>query len=177
MGGQEILRSTNVKALIICMTIATISVVARTGARLFKQQDIGTEDYFCWLALSCFLTMCGLYLTILGPVYLMEAVGKGLEAPPADFLDQVRFLMGRFYAIQLLFWITLWSVKLSLLFMFRRLLIGLPIYNRIWLGIVIFTVLAFVGCEISQLLSCTGGMKAYFTPGMLCTPNDTEDES
>jgi hypothetical protein len=161
---QDILESTNVTALITSMTIAIFFVILRTIARWYKG-GFAAEDYICWFGLTCFVTMCSLYLTILAPLYTSQAVAAGLIPPPANILDQVRFLMGRFYAIQLLFWLTLWSVKFSLLFMFRRLVIGLPTYGKIWMGIVIFTALAFIGCEISQLLSCDGGMKAYFTPG------------
>lgn len=163
---QDILESTNVKALIISMTVAIFFVLLRTAARWWRGTGFpATEDYLCWFGLACFVTMCSLYLTILRPLYTSQAVAAGLIPPPDDILDQVRFLMGRFYAIQLLFWLTLWSVKFSLLWMFRRLVDGLPKYKKFWLAIVIFTALAFAGCEISQLLSCDGGMKAYFTPG------------
>jgi hypothetical protein len=179
MAFQDIKEETNIKALITSMTLAILFVIARTLARWYKGKGFATEDYLCWFALTCFITMCSLYLIVLGPLYTSQAVAAGTIPAPANILDQVRFLMGRFYAIQLLFWLTLWSVKFSLLWMFRRLVIGLPNYGRIWLGIVVFTALALAGCEISQLLSCDGGMKAYFTPCMwshLPPPSHLENE-
>jgi uncharacterized membrane protein YhdT len=165
MSLQNIAEATNIKALITSMTLAILFVIVRTVARWYKGKGFAAEDFFCWFALACFVTMCSLYLTILDPLYTSQAVAAGLIPAPPNLLDQLRFLMGRFYAIQLLFWVTLWSVKFSLLWMFRRLVIGLPLYYRTWLGIVVFTALALAGCEISQLLTCDGGLKAYFTPG------------
>jgi hypothetical protein len=162
---QNIAESTNIKALITSMTLAILLVIVRSIIRWYKGNGLAAEDYFCFFALTCFITMCSLYLTVLDPLYTSQAVAAGLIPAPANLLDQVRYLMGRFYAIQLLFWLTLWSVKFSLLWMFRRLVIGLPIYYNIWLGIVVFTALTLGGCEVSQLLTCDGGMKAYFTPG------------
>lgn len=143
------------------MTLAILFVIARSSARWYKGKGFATEDYFCWFGLTSFITMCSVYLTVLDPLYTSQAVAAGLIPAPANLIDQVRFLMGRFYAIQLL------SVKFSLLWMFRRLVIGLPMYSRVWLGIVVFTALALAGCEISRLLSCDGGIKVYFTPGRL----------
>jgi hypothetical protein len=164
---QNIPKETNLKALIISTATAALFVAARTSARWHKVKTFETEDFFSWFGLACFVTMCSLYLTVLDPLYTSQAVEAGTAPAPADLLDQVRFLLTRFYAIQLLFWLTIWSVKFSLLWMFRRLVVGLPKYKGIWFGIVIFTALALAGCEISQLLSCEGGLKAYFTPGTL----------
>jgi hypothetical protein len=72
-------------------------------------------------------------------IHVSRSCRRNNTPAPANILDQIRFLMRRFYAIQLLFWLTLWSAKFSLLWVFRRLMEGLPIYGRIWLGIVIFT--------------------------------------
>lgn len=161
---QTIPLSTNVRALISSMVLSGIFVVLRTAFRLYKS-GFAIEDYFCWFGLACFITMCSLYLTVLDPLYDAEAVAAGLIPPSFELLDEVRFFMRRLYAIQLLFWLTLWSVKFSLLWMFRGLVKGLPRYNRVWTGIVVFTAMALVGCEISQLLTCGGGLKAYFRPG------------
>ena len=147
------------------MTLAILFVVTRTIVKWCKGKGFATEDYFSWFALACFVTMCSLYLTVLDTLYTSLAVAAGLIPAPPDLLDELRLLMGKFYAIQLLFWVTLWSVKFSLLWMFRRLAIDLRNYNRMWLGIVVFTALALAGCEISQILSCDGGLKAYLTPG------------
>ncbi|KAG0645203.1 hypothetical protein D0Z07_8938 [Hyphodiscus hymeniophilus] len=174
---QNIAKSTNTKALITSMTLAISFVIVRSIARWYKGKSFATEDYFCWFGLTCFVTMCSLYLTILDPLYNSQAVAAGVIPAPPNLLDEIRFLMGRFYAIQLLFWLTLWSVKFSLLWIFRRLVIGLPLYNRIWLGIVVFTALTLAGCEVSQLLTCDGGMKAYFTPGACQGPGDARRQA
>ena len=45
--------------------------------------------------------------------------------------------------------------KLSLLFFFRRLIIGLPIYLRMWMITLVLVLLLYLGCMLSNLLTCT----------------------
>lgn len=67
----------------------------------------------------------------------------GLEIPPYKTLQQDAAIMLRLItAGQMCFYTLLFSVKLSLLTLYRKLLAGLPgIYQKVWWGTVIFCVL------------------------------------
>ena len=138
----------------------------RTGARYFKTRKIplDSEDLFIYMALASFAIMCALYLAAMPTFYNTEAIGAGKMEPYASLPNDLVALLKEFFAVQIFFWLTLWSVKWSLLFMFRRLTEGLPLYARIWWGVLVFTVLTFIGAFISEFTSCSS-MHAWFTAG------------
>ena len=138
----------------------------RTGARYYKNRKIpiASEDLFIYMALCSFAIMCALYLAAMPTFYNAEAIEAGLKAPYASLEKDLVALLKEFFAVQIFFWLTLWSVKWSLLFMFRRLTEGLPLYTRIWWGVLGFTVLTFIGAFISEFTSCSS-MHAWFTAG------------
>lgn len=133
--------------------------------RWFKEHDFFAEDYLCWLALASFVSLIGLYFNILDTIYIITAVATGKAAPTPSFISDAEHMMRCMFAIQLLFWTTLYAVKSSLLFLFRRLTVGLPIYEKIWVGVLVFTMLSFIGSIISELTSCKP-LSAYFHFGM-----------
>jgi hypothetical protein len=57
------------------------------------------------------------------------------------------------WSAQMLFYLSLFSVKMSLLTLYRKLLTGLGIYNKIWWGIVVFTSLVSHH-RMDHLLAC-----------------------
>jgi hypothetical protein len=154
------------RALVVCLTLAIVFVSARTVARLVKERAVVTEDYFCWLAIAAYISLIGLYFNILDIVYMVMAVAEGRALPTASFLTQGDHMMRCLFAVQLLFWTTLYSVKFSLLFLCRRLTLGLPRYQMIWTGVVIFTIFSFLGSIVSELTSCNP-LRTYFHLGML----------
>jgi hypothetical protein len=146
------------------MTLSIIFVIARTLCRWWKLRAFEMEDFFNWLALAFYLAMSGLYIHVLPILYFSQAVAAGTATPTVDLIERVTDMLKCFFAIQMLFWLTLYAVKFSLLWMFRRLAVGLLVYSRIWMCITAFTFLTLVGCIISEVTSCSS-MTAYFTPG------------
>lgn len=73
-------------------------------------------------------------------------------------------MLKEFLTVLIFFWLTLWSVKASLLLMFKRLTVGLPFYERLWWCVMSFVILSFIGCVVSDFVSCHS-MHAWFTAG------------
>lgn len=151
--------------MIVCLSAACVAVALRTAARWYKTRHIpvAAEDVFMYSALTSFVVMCSLYLDVLGTLYNVQAIGAGAMPPYASLLADLSAMLKEFFAVQFFFWSTLWSVKLSLLYMFQKLTKGLPFYTKIWWGVLAFTVLAFIGCAISQFTSCSS-MHAWLSP-------------
>jgi hypothetical protein len=143
----------------------------RTGARFFKTRQIplASEDLFIYMALCSFAIMSALYLATMPTFYNVEAIEAGLMQPYASLEKDLVVMLKEFFTVQIFFWLTLWAVKWSLLFMFRRLTEGLPLYTKIWWGVLGFTVLTFIGCVISNFTSCSS-MHAWFTAGKSLLP-------
>ncbi|EQL31216.1 hypothetical protein BDFG_06391 [Blastomyces dermatitidis ATCC 26199] len=59
----------------------------------------------------------------------------------AEFVDDVLFIKKIFFCTTLLLWVSLWSVKFSLLVLYRRLLSRLKTEIRLWWAVLIFTAL------------------------------------
>ena len=139
-------------------------VILRTFARRVQERAIAAQDIFCWFSLATYVSYVGLYLNILDTLYEITAVASGKMAPPPDFQANGNRIMIYFFAIQLLFWLTIYSVKISLLCLVRRLTQGVPLYEKVWIAVLAFTLLTFVGCVITELTSCQP-LKSYFILG------------
>lgn len=167
----------NKQTLIVAMVIGIIFVVSRTALRWQSARRFSLgEDGFAGLALVCQICVTGIYLYILDDIYfvneqqtkIMTALSKGDRAgakPHPDLKAHGDKMLRGIWPIQYFFWGCLWSVKFSLLFMFKKLTERVPFHLKMWWGVVVFTALTFVGCVISQLLSCSD-VKLFNQMGM-----------
>ncbi|KAE9363007.1 hypothetical protein N431DRAFT_390519 [Stipitochalara longipes BDJ] len=165
MVSQDIPFDVLTKVLIACLTISCVFVALRSGARWFKNGKIpiATEDVFIYLGLATNIATSGLYLDLLPRLQRIALVEIGQLAPYPTIDTDIVTALKEVLSIQIFFWATLWSVKLSLLFMFKRLTNGLSLYTKIWWGVLVFSVLSFLGCVISAFESCSS-MHAWFSP-------------
>lgn len=118
-----------------------------------------------YVALGAFIIMAALYLAAMPTFYNAEAVVGGRMASYASLLADLVATLKEFFAVQIFFWLALWAVKWSLLFMFRESAEGNPMDMLVWKGVFGFSVLSFVGCVITNFTSCSN-MHAWFAAGM-----------
>lgn len=159
--------------MISCLCVGTAFLALRTGARWFKIRKIPleAEDIFMYIALGSFAIMTALYLDTIPTYFDVIAVAAGLKQPTPSLAHDLDVMLREFFVVQFFFWLTLWAVKWSLLFMFKKTTEGLPVYNKVWWGIFAFSVISFIGCCISNFTSCSS-MDAWFTAGACNTPRD-----
>lgn len=152
--------------MVACLIVASIFVTLRTGACWFKNRrlPLTLEDIFMYFALSSFAISSALYLHAIPTLYNLQLVGAGLMTPYAAMSEDTVTILKEFLAGQIFRLTSLWAVKLSLLFMFKRLTTGLLVYTRIWWVVVIFSVLVFIGCLISYFTECSS-IYAYLLSG------------
>lgn len=160
-------------ALVACLCVAVIFMAMRTGARWYRSRRVplDLEDIFMYVALASFAIMSALYLATIPTLFNLSAITAGRMQPYASLETDLVVMLREFFVVQFFFWLTLWAVKWSLLFMFKRLTKGLPVYNMVWWAILVFSVLTFLGCCISNFTSCSS-MHAWFTAGLCTTPRD-----
>ncbi|KFY24795.1 hypothetical protein V493_05029 [Pseudogymnoascus sp. VKM F-4281 (FW-2241)] len=156
------------KALIACLCVAVIFVSMRCVARWYKTRGLpwAAEDLFMYLALASFAITCALYLAAMPTLYNVSDIMTGKMEQYASLQSDLVRMLKEFFAVQMFFWLTLWAVKWSLLFMFKRLTKGIRLYTNIWWGALAFTALTFIGCVISGITSCSS-MDAWFTAVMI----------
>ncbi|MCJ1414658.1 hypothetical protein MMC32_000985 [Xylographa parallela] len=115
--------------------------------------------------------MAVLYTLINDIIFQVVLVGEGLAPLSPNLINQLPFFLKVQFAIIVLFWTTLWAVKWSFLMYYRKLFVGLPGHmQHCWWGVVVFSVLAYLGCWVTQLLSCTP-ISTYFDDNCQ-TPRD-----
>jgi hypothetical protein len=142
--------------------IALTSIVAlsRVGIQVFRARKMMLEDYLIFFAYILFITMTAMYIAVTPALYRISDVTSGKAPFYPKLLDDSLFLIKVFFANTMIFWFVLWTVKFSLLALYRRLTIGLnKTYMMVWWGIVSFCVivsfLLFARCN-----RCDAGMKS-----------------
>ncbi len=121
-----------------------------------------------YLSLVSFIITVALYYATIDTFFRVTAISEGRMEPYAKLPEDLVVMLKEFFVVQFFFWLTLWAVKWSLLFMFKRLTEGLPLYTQIWWCVLVYSVLVFIGCCISNFTSCSS-MKAWFTAGECST--------
>lgn len=124
-----------------------------------------------YAALVSFAITCSLYLATIPTFFNLMAISKGRMQPYLSLEHDLVVMLQEFFVVQFFFWLTLWTVKWSLLFMFRRLTEGLPEYNKVWWAVLVFSILTFIGACVSNFTSCSS-LQAWFTAGQCATPRD-----
>lgn len=179
------LRSTSISMIIITTAFYSARTIARCRQRGPRFQ---AEDYFMALAFIFYMAMTIAYLVIIDPMYRATNVQAGKAPPYATILDDVSLMTKTFFCTTMLLWFTLWSVKLAFLFLYRRLMLGLPHYLRWWWAILGFSIVVrvgvatvrrciandvqtLIGAVISNFTSCAS-MHEWFTPGQCSSRRD-----
>ncbi|KAK2810242.1 hypothetical protein FQN50_003212 [Emmonsiellopsis sp. PD_5] len=157
----------------VMIALASAFLLTRFGVRFSKSRGLIWEDLFVVLSWLSFLAMSILYIIVIPAVYRVSGVMSGTSPLYATMEKDALSMKKIFFATTLLLWVSLWSVKLSLLVLYRRLLAGLPTEIRLWWGILIFTLLAFIGCVISNFTSCNS-MSAWFNITGCMSPREVK---
>ncbi|KAK3179175.1 hypothetical protein K4F52_009364 [Lecanicillium sp. MT-2017a] len=175
MAAQNVSREADTIGLISCLCVAFVFVAIRFGARWYKlgKLPLQMEDLFMYLALAAFAITCALYLATIPTFFNVTAISDGRMQPYPSLERDLVVMLQEFFVVQFFFWLTLWAVKWSLLFMFRRLTEGLPAYNNVWWAVLVFSILTFIGACVSNFTSCSS-MHAWFTAGECSTPRDAK---
>ncbi|OJD21941.1 hypothetical protein ACJ73_06716 [Blastomyces percursus] len=124
----------------VMIAFASIIFFGRSGLRFWKSVGLQLEDFFVVFSWLSFLAMTILYLIAMPRLYRLTAFLAGGPAY-AEFVDDALFIKKIFFCTTLLLWVSLWSVKFSLLVLYRRLLSRLKTEIRLWWVVLIFTVL------------------------------------
>jgi hypothetical protein len=156
-----ILSNNDQKVLITCLVVSVIFCSLRTAARWFKIREIPLdgEDLGIYCAIIFYIITCILYISSVPGLYDIES------HPSNPYLSESSTAsLQMYFAAQIFYWSSLWAVKASLFFMFRRLTAGLSGYERMWWFVLAFGVLSFFGCIVCVVTSCDN-LQAWFTTG------------
>ncbi|EMD92281.1 hypothetical protein COCC4DRAFT_37747 [Bipolaris maydis ATCC 48331] len=144
---DELMR-TNVAMLIL----ASLFILSRVILQITKRRAFGLPDFFIYLAFVLFVSMWTCYIVITPTMFRIFDALEGLTQPYATILDDAGMLLRYITAAQMLFYTLLFTVKMSLLTFYRKILTGLPaIYDRIWWGTLAFCIVSWIGSIFTSI--------------------------
>jgi hypothetical protein len=118
------------------LTLTSCVVLARTGLGFLRPRPLTASDAFVIFAFACYATMCALYISLSPLMQRLYDVSNGRSPRYPELAAENTRMTKMLFAAFCLFWMTLWSIKFSLLFLYRKLLVGLARrYTIIWWAI------------------------------------------
>ncbi|EED12166.1 conserved hypothetical protein [Talaromyces stipitatus ATCC 10500] len=134
------------------IAMTTAFTIARFAVRWTQQKrEFQIEDGICLFSWVAFLVMAILYIVVTPVLFRVDTAISTGELY-ANLMKDALYVTEIFFANTMIFWIVLWSVKLSLLFLYRRLFVGLPDQMKWWWSVLIFTVLV---CVLDRIGECS----------------------
>ncbi|WEW61921.1 hypothetical protein PRK78_007421 [Emydomyces testavorans] len=144
-------------AVVIVLLVVAIILYASAAVIRWKYNRLKEREFAFMLGGFLFyIAYEAILLRAIPVAYRLSYVQDGL-APvyPTIFQDALAYIK-LMSTLSVLFWCLLWGVKLSLLMLYRRLMIGLPLQLRAWMVVFVYTIIMFLFCIISTMLSCGG---------------------
>ena len=124
------------------IVITSLVAIARVVTRVLRPKAWGAEDILVYLAFVFYIAMSVMYIVVTPAMFRVADVTNGAIPPYATLLDDALFLTEIFFANTMIFWFVLWSVKFSLLALYKRLMDGLHnVYVKVWWAVLVFCVL------------------------------------
>ncbi|KAK8246395.1 hypothetical protein HDK90DRAFT_9429 [Phyllosticta capitalensis] len=147
----------------------TVVVIARFALRVWKKAPLQIEDVLVFLSFIFFLALTICYIVVTPYMFRVYAVAADPSKMYPGVEEESKIVIKIFFCTSMLLWCTLWSVKFSLLCLYRRLMRQIRVYLILWWCLFIFCIVTFIGAIITNFTSCSS-MHAWFTPG-LCASN------
>ena len=144
--------------------IAILSTLLRFFCRWRVKRHISIDDVFVFVAVIILICMAILYALVTRIMFDLDAVAAGKATLSPDLVDEASFYLKCQFAIIVMFWTTLWAVKMAILFFYKDLFNRLPKQMALWWTVFGVVILFYLGCWGSQLASCAP-IEGYFTLG------------
>ncbi|KAF1930601.1 uncharacterized protein M421DRAFT_377665 [Didymella exigua CBS 183.55] len=166
-------QGTVLKVAYSMLGLTSCVVLARAGLSIVKPKQLTASDFLVFTAFACYAIMCALYIALSPYMQRIYDVANGKRPPYPELQYEIVKMTKMIFAAPCMFWMTLWSIKFSLLCLYRRLLVGLPRrYRVIWWSIVGVCLVTFAGNYVFYFRSC-GTISGFWTGG--CAGNAAKD--
>jgi hypothetical protein len=140
-------------------------ILARIGLNILSPRGLIVSDYLVFLAFVFYAAMCALYITVSPYMQRVYGVLNGDIAPYAAKAEEAMVMSKMIFAAHCMFWATLWSIKFSLLLLYRKLLTGLhKSYTIIWWAIVgLCLLVSYLCCSLNVVRRSSAYTTQTFT--------------
>ncbi|KAL8808051.1 MAG: hypothetical protein Q9182_000329 [Xanthomendoza sp. 2 TL-2023] len=125
----------------LVVAIAILFALIRFTIRLYALRKLLWDDLAVAGALILLLTLAVMYRYATPIMFELVNIAEGKEIPTPDFLRRSTVFLKLQFAIIVMFWTEIWSVKASFLIFYRNLFAGLPEQMLGWWLVCGFTVI------------------------------------
>jgi hypothetical protein len=123
------------------LVLGSVFIAARVSMQVWKRKAMELQDYFLYAAYVFFFTMSICFLVMVPRLFAIDEVTAGIIEPYPTMMEDVILYFRVMFASTALFWLTLWSVKLSLLSLYKKIMEGLPtVYKKLWWAVFVFCI-------------------------------------
>jgi hypothetical protein len=106
-----------------------------------EAESYGAARLLLYTAYIFFLAMSICFLVMVPRLFAIAEVSAEIREPYPTMTDDVIIYFRVMFASTTLFWLTLWSVKLSLLALYKKMLEGLQgMYKKLWWAVFVFCI-------------------------------------
>lgn len=135
------------------LALATIVTIARGYVQARRRKPMESQDYLLFTGYILFLAMSVSTLLVSSKIFMIYKVQSHLIPPPITLKADIIWGVRMVNACNVLFLLSLWTVKLSFMALYRKLIKGLPgPYTQLWWMVIIFCVLVSPSLFESSLL-------------------------
>lgn len=122
------------------MILTNFVCLLRVWARFGQSPRFRSDDAWMLLAYAFYMATSITFL-VYGPQMFRLAAIRGGAKPYPGMKEEASELRVVFFFTPIGFWLTLWSVKSSLLAFYKKMMIQLPLYIQLWWAVVSYCVL------------------------------------
>ncbi|RAQ41748.1 hypothetical protein AFGD_001255 [Aspergillus flavus] len=140
--------------------IALILMALRVASRISIRERLKADDYFAFSSFALLSVETAIHTAAVSPyIDAFNAAqnsadfGNALSESPA-LRENVTVVLRYSFASLIIFWLTVWCVKFSMLFFLRPIMLPIPVYLEGWYIVFGFTVMNLVGCFLIQFFGC-----------------------
>lgn len=140
--------------------MAIVFTILRTTIRAKLFRTLSADDasvIFALLVLVAVGVLCTYATPAIYELYIIDQPGSSEILVSPDAADQLNYFLRLQFAIIALFWTSVWAVKFSFLIYYKQLFAIIPgtYHVFVWRFSLLFTILAYVSCQVINLKSCT----------------------
>ncbi|CAN9268546.1 unnamed protein product [Alternaria alternata] len=127
------------------MVVTTAMVFARAILRSDQKKSIQWDEIWLIAGYMLFMAVTGVYINKTSLLFRLLAVEEGRLAPYPSVSKDGFDAQKTFFFTSPGLWLTLWSIKFSLLAFYKRIMVGVKLYLTLWWAVLGYCVLVVMG--------------------------------
>ncbi|KAL8964719.1 MAG: hypothetical protein Q9183_004258 [Haloplaca sp. 2 TL-2023] len=148
----------------LVVAMAILFAIVRFLIRVFALKKLLPDDFAVAAALVVLLSLAIMYEYATPIMFELDRITRGLDPFTPEFLPRAAIFLKLQFAIIVLFWTSIWVVKVSFLLFYRTLFTGLREHMVNWWLVAGMTAITYLLCWAFQLGSCVP-ISDYFILG------------